>query len=210
MAQEEERKRLASELHDDFGQRTALLEFAVEKLRKNIEQGTGVSEAIDLLRSDVGELARALRESSHRLHPSSLENLGLCAAIAVLVEEHQRVGHAVTMFDRDVPSTLPTQVSTALYRIVQEALHNASKHVPDAPVRVSLIHENGDLRLSIVDAGPGFDVRQARKKDGLGLLSMQERVRSIAGTMTIDSTPEDGTAIKICVPLSEPNQSSTS
>ena len=151
-------------------------------------------------------IANGLRCVSHQLHPSALEDLGLVQALRMLAEEHRRCGRDICLIEpaEELP-LLPSQTKTALYRIAQEALRNAGKHAPRAPMRLvlsaSTARSPGELYLSIEDAGPGFDPRRMRAGGGLGLLSMQERAHAIGGSLELDSSPGEGTRIEVLVPL---------
>lgn len=205
-AQEEERCRVARELHDDLGQQTALLEIEADRLRQLLSQSTGGDAVQGTLSSVVTrsrEIAEGLRGVSHRLHPSALEDLGLQVALRLLVDEHRRCGEDISLVEQGELPPLPLLTKTALYRIVQESLRNARRHAPQAPVRIELrmASASNELRLHIEDAGPGFEVRHVRASGGLGLLSMQERARSLGGSLEIDSAPDQGTRIHVTVPL---------
>lgn len=201
-AQEEERMRLARELHDDFGQRASVLAMhayrALEHFRTKPEETETLLQGIC---DEVSELNQGLREVSHRLHPSVLEDLGLVAALRGLLMDFRGDGNDVSF---RLPDSLPAvspNISTALYRVAQEALRNAQKHAPGAPIHLTLgIHEN-QLELVVRDAGPGFDLGTLRLGAGLGLLSMQERARLLHGTMFLRSQPGEGTVVRVCIPF---------
>jgi PAS domain S-box-containing protein len=202
MAQEEERQHLANELHDDLGQRTAVVEMTVKRLEDDM--GTDAfkhQELLQLLSTQVSDLAHGLRAASHRLHPSVLENLGLSTALRMLVEEQRGQNGEARFIERGASAPLPASHTTALYRIAQEGLRNAAKHALGAPVRLTLIYRETGVELSIEDAGGGFDLGEIQGKRGLGLLSMQERARSIGATFILDSTIGEGTNIRVSVPL---------
>ena len=200
-AQEQERRRLARELHDDFGQRMALLSLNADRALKQIH--TNPRESEDLLRSigeDLSIVNQGLREVSHRLHPSVIEDLGLIAAIQSLAQSYRENGNEVTCWVPEQIPQIPLDTATALYRITQEALRNAQKHAAGAPVHVSLTTQDGSMRLTIRDAGRGFDVAQAANGGGLGLLSMKERARLANAKLLVKSRPEEGTEISVSVP----------
>lgn len=199
--QEDERRRVARELHDDLGQRAALLDLKLERAALLLHETTDAHAGLVALRADVRALGGALRDVSHRLHPAVIEDLGLLAALRALVDEHRGRGADVTLSIRDVPEPLRLDLATALYRIAQEALHNARRHAADAPVRVSLAGTDGELRLLVEDAGPGFDLERVRGRGSLGLLSMQERARLVGGSLLLRTTPGDGTCVAVRVPL---------
>ena len=201
-AQEEERRRVARELHDDLGQRTALLSYDVDRLSGMLSNAPPDAQtAIEQIRARLVELAQGLRQVSHRLHPSILADIGLTAALRSLVDEYQNQGLELSAGIRGIPGDLPLEVSTALYRIAQESLRNVSKHTADVPVRLTLCCQNDQLELRIEDTGAGFDLEQVRANGGLGLLSMQERALSVGGKLMIRSCPGDGTNIMVRVPL---------
>lgn len=220
-AQEEERRRVARELHDDLGQQTALLELEVSRLQAQLAQiPDAAHQTLASLVARSRELSAGLRSVSHRLHPSVLEDLGLQAALRMLAEEHRRCGEDISLIEPGPLPPLRPEATTALYRIAQEALRNARRHAPQAPVRVTLGVFTGpppdpstgpspspgpgpsdELRLCIEDAGPGFD--PTRGPFGLGLVSMKERARSVGGRTEIESAPDEGTRITVRLPLSE-------
>ena len=171
--QEEERRRVARELHDDIGQRAAVLSFAIERLRDqpSVRDVATLQDELGKLITNVSDLAECLRDVAHRLHPSVLEDLGLPTALKSLVDEQREHGQEVTVAIRDLPTDVPLPTALALYRITQEALRNAAKHASGAPVRVKLELIGTDLRLMIEDAGRGFDLRAAQHNGGLGLMS---------------------------------------
>lgn len=200
--QENERRRVARELHDDLGQRAALLDLKLDRAEQLLAGGHDAArDVLAELRADVRGLGGALRDVSRRLHPAALEDLGLLAALRALVDEHRRRGAEVALTLRDVPDALPLDLATALYRVAQEALSNARRHAPGAPVRVSLAGTDSELRLLVEDAGPGFDLERVRGQGGLGLLSMQERARLVGGVLLVRTRPGAGTCIAVRAPL---------
>jgi PAS domain S-box-containing protein len=204
LAYEEERRRLASELHDDLGQQTAVVEFTVKRLRDAIGPGAdGTSALLELLSSQINHLAEKLRTTSHRLHPSMIGNLGLPTALRTLVEEQRLQNAEVSFIEHGILPPLPAATTTALYRIAQESLRNAAKHAKGSPIRVVLSCEAGVVELRVEDAGPGFDLKAVVGKEGLGLLTMQERARSVGATFTIDSAGGEGTSICVRVPIAK-------
>jgi two-component system CheB/CheR fusion protein len=199
-AQEEERRRIARDLHDDLSQRLAVLRFGLGRLRGSLSETSGGE--LDRLDQQVESLARDVRRLSHQLHPAILDDLGLAAALRRLTEEvSESRSKPITFIERDVPEDLPTAVSAALYRVTQEALRNVGKHAAADPIVVSVIGDGDQLQLGIVDSGPGFDVTAVRGRGGLGIISMQERLRLIGGVLHIDSIPGQGTTVLAHVPL---------
>jgi PAS domain S-box-containing protein len=208
-AQEEERRRVARELHDDLNQRSAIAEMQLERIIPLIPaEDERVHHLLRDVRQQISRLSAGLREVSHRLHPAVVEDLGLAAALRSLVDEFRENGFEVTCMAPRVTQDLPIDIATALYRIAQEALRNAFKHARGAPVRVSLEETGRELRLKIEDAGPGFDLNSVRGKGGLGLLSMQERARLAGGSLLLRTRPGDGTLVIVRVPLADPPQPS--
>ena len=201
-AQEEERRRVARELHDDLGQRAAILEFHVDTLKEQLRhEPPAIQDELRAISRRVAELSEALRSVSHSLHPEMLADFGLEPALKSLVFEHCQKGREVSVSVQGLPPDVPFGVALALYRIAQEGLRNWSKHAPDAPARIRLAGNGHELQLSVEDAGPGFDVSKVRQKGGLGLLSMQERARLAGGVLTVQTRPGDGTSVHVRVPL---------
>ena len=206
--QEDERCRLARELHDDLAQRTAILYMQVSQILESLAENAPLAdELLHRIRDHIAMLDRGLRDVSHRLHPSVLQDLGLIPAIRSLVDNFRDSGGEASVRLAERPPNLAPEVATAVYRIAEEALRNVRKHAPGAPVQVSFLAHEDALQLTIRDAGPGFDLAQARACGGLGLLSMQERARFIGGTLCVNTRPGDGACITVRVPL--PRQSPT-
>jgi two-component system, chemotaxis family, CheB/CheR fusion protein len=201
-SQEEERRRVSRELHDDVSQKLAHLELEMERLRQNLpEDSAEVRAALNTLRERTGSLSQSVRTLSHQLHPSILEHLGLAAALKSLVEEFgEREGMLATFRTTSAPDNIPVDVATALYRITQEALRNAAKHAGRTHVKVWLEGTGDGIRLSIRDFGEGFDL-QGTERRGLGFVSMEERARLVGGTLAIESDLGHGTAVTVTVPL---------
>jgi signal transduction histidine kinase len=199
-AQEEERRRLARELHDDISQRLALLEIQLTKLRS-----AELSGPLNVIIGQVSALSQELRDLSHNLHPSVLEHLGLPIGLGCLCEEFDRNnGIGVQFIDRTDGTPIPSPIATTLYRIAQEALRNVAKHAGDARVTMTLWSTPpGEMSLSIHDDGCGFDMSAIGHKAGLGLISMQERIRLVGGTVELHSIPGHGTTVNVRAPWPE-------
>ena len=201
-AQEDERRRIARELHDDFSQRLAGLDIRVTDVRKELpEDAIAAKKRLEELRDDIRLLSTDVRSLSHRLHPSVLDDLGLAVALRTLVKDWE--GVLVFRITENVPEDIPREVSYAIYRIAQEALRNVQKHARGTSVTVTLSMTSGRLRLVIEDRGPGFDLGDRAADRGLGLVSMQERALLVAGQLVIDSKIGRGTRIDVQVPLVE-------
>jgi two-component system, sensor histidine kinase and response regulator len=203
--QEEERRRLSCELHDDLNQKLAVLVMEVDALERQAAAGTRAPAApapragLRALRQRVVELSDDVRGLAYRLHPSILDHLGLAIALQSYVEEFaKREKIRVTFTHRHVPETLPPEISTCLYRVAQEALRNVAKHAKASRVAMSLWLAGQSLHLAVKDAGIGFDPDERR---GLGLVSMEERVRAVNGNLSVRSKPGDGTQVEVQVPV---------
>lgn len=197
-AQDDERSRIARELHDDISQRLAVLKIDLTVLRRFIH-GEGESLAMQAL-TTADAIAKDVRELSHRLHPSRLRLMGLTAAIAGLQAELTRPGVGITFAHEGVPARLPRDVTVSLYRVVQEALHNALKYSEARVITIDLKGSERELALTIADDGVGFDA-DGPAGTGLGLTSMRERVDALGGTVEIRSRPGAGTTLEIRVPV---------
>jgi signal transduction histidine kinase/ActR/RegA family two-component response regulator len=197
-AQEDERALIARELHDDIGQQIALLTIELSLLgrAKLDEAGNLAKETL----SRVQELARSVQNLSHRVHPARLRVLGLIPALEALRDELSRNAIDIRLTHEMVPATLHGDLTLCLFRVVQEALQNALKHSKARNVSVHLTGRRGVLALSIVDDGVGFDVDNA-VGTGLGLISMNERLDAVGGSLEIRSKPGVGTELTIRVPL---------
>ena len=203
VAQETERRRIASELHDDFGQSLALLSVEIDLLRRAPAEPNAQTESlIDAMSAQVKQLSSSIHDLSHQLHPLKLEQLGLVAALRSLCNELNRsAGVHVDFSERDVPESIPHAAAVCLYRIVQEALRNVIKHSGAGHAAVELCGVNGEICLRVQDDGKGFDLNSTAGQDGLGLVSMRERLRAVEGNLVVIAQPNQGTQIVVQVPL---------
>jgi two-component system, chemotaxis family, CheB/CheR fusion protein len=198
--QEEERQRVARELHDDIGQRLSLLEIALQELDAGRREPA--RERLQSVRDQVHSLNFDVRLLSHRLHPAILKDLGLPAALKALVAEFgEREGMPATFSTQDLPESLPEQPSMELYRIAQEALRNIAKHAGKTHAKVTLSGTGNRLQLKVMDFGIGFDGDAEPPSTGLGMISMKERARLAGGAFHVQSSLGDGTVITVEVPL---------
>lgn len=198
-AQEQERTFIARELHDDISQRIALLAVGLEQLKEEVMETGRASHAH--LCQRLFDLGKDVQSLSHRLHSSKLEYLGLTAAARSFCREfsdQERV--QIDFVDEGVPRTLPKEIALCLFRIMQEALHNALKHSGVRHFQVELGAGSEDIHLSVSDSGRGFDPASETASSGLGLTSMRERARMINGELTIESHPNGGTTIHVRAP----------
>jgi signal transduction histidine kinase len=205
-AQEQERIRIARELHDDVCQRLAMLSVKIEKAARYDGYGQlSVAEQLEQIGQQCSSLATDVQAISHELHPSILENLGLTTAVKSYCREvAQQNGVVVELSSGNLPRFLPQDVSLSVFRVVQEALRNAVKYSGQKHIKVCLQENSGQLELEVSDQGVGFDVRDKRKRGGLGLVSMTERISQVNGTFSIDSQLNVGTRIRARVPLAAP------
>lgn len=197
-AQEEERTRIARELHDDFNQRLALLSIGLERLEQSMETHGTCQSHIGDLRRLTQDIASDVHRLSHQLHPAKLEHLGLVAAIKGLCREmSDQYGGHINFHHRDVPSSVAKDAALCLFRVAQEALSNTMKHSGVRKGQLELFGDRGALHLCISDAGAGFDPEVVSDKGHLGLISMQERVHAAGGTIAVESRPSRGTRISV-------------
>ena len=202
-AQEQERSRLARELHDDVGQQITMFALDVDQLCETIpETDADARQQAKHLRDAVTTLASHVTGISHRLHSSRLALLGLAAAAGTLCKEvSSRSGVVVEFTHENVPTRLPADAAINLFRVLQEALSNAVKHSRASRFDVSLRGANSHLELTVRDEGAGFDTEAAMTASGLGLVSMQERLKLVDGWLDIESAPGMGTTVRAQVPL---------
>jgi signal transduction histidine kinase len=201
-AQEEQSKNLARELHDVISQKLAALGIEIDTLGRKPPKSRGELRArVRQLSSRVASLAVALHEISRQLHPAILEDLGLPEALHAECGVFSEVyGNPVAFSAENLPQGLPDGVTLCLYRIAQESLQNIGRHAPGAAVSVHLTAVPGEIRLSVEDTGPGFPPAAARTR-GLGLISMEERVRLVKGRLRVVSRAGKGTRVEVRVPL---------
>jgi PAS domain S-box-containing protein len=202
-AQEEECRRIAREIHDDYNQRLAMLANELEDLAQSIgDSVAGAGPRLDKLWNSVSELGVDLHSLSHRLHSSTLETLGLVAGVRAYCEEFEELQEIRVEFTYvNVPQAIPTDVSLCLFRIAQEGLRNIKRHsgASSAKVRLDFVEEK--LHLSVSDQGRGFNPAARSARDGIGIRSMEERLHFIGGQLEIQSRPMEGTRIDAWVPF---------
>ena len=202
--QEDERRRVARELHDDLNQRLALLSIELEELGLKMPgDREDLSVSVRTLRTRAKEISSEVHRLSHQLHPAKLDHLGLAAGIKSLCEEvsdhHQiEIDFSLSGF----PAVVSPEISLCIYRVAQESLHNITKHSGARTARIALMKTSRAIHLRVSDTGCGFDTGSKRK--GLGLISMTERLRLVSGTINIRSRPMIGTQIDVQVPLEAP------
>ena len=202
-AQEEERTWIARELHDDLGQRMTLLTIEMEQLGQVPPHAAQeVPGRIQELCKQVVDLGRDISAISHRLHSSKLEYLGITAAAGAfcreMAEQHKI---EIDFSSAGIPDNVPREIGLCLFRVLQEALHNAVKYAGVKHFTVGLRGTPEEIRLEVIDAGIGFDPEAAIQSHGLGLISMQERLSLVHGEFLIDSRPGQGARVRARVPL---------
>jgi PAS domain S-box-containing protein len=202
ISQETERTRIARELHDDIGQRLTLMATELELLRQDPELHSKVYDRLAELRDQSSELVSDVQALSHSLHSSKLEYLGVASAMKSFCREfgeHQKM--EIDFQSRDLPDLIPPDISLALFRVFQEALHNSAKHSGVKHVEVRLWGRGKQIELTVQDSGVGFEVEAAKESWGLGLINMQERLKLVNGQFSIESQLSSGTTIHAQVPL---------
>ncbi len=198
---EEEIKRIAYAVHDEAGQLLVAVHLALADVARDLPKPQ--QERFEGITGMLGEVETQLRRYSHELRPRILDDLGWMPAVRFLAEGvSKRYGIPIEV-KTTFTGRLPRAAETALYRTVQEALTNVSKHAKAKSVSVRAWAEGGEVRCAIEDDGIGFDVRAARpdKHRGLGLIGMQERLNAVGGTLSIISARERGTTVSIRLPM---------
>ena len=206
-AQEEERLSVSRELHDDISQKLTALTVQAETLARKTLHAGGLSQ-LDLraLRDRLAAVSDDVRRTAQQLHPSSLEHLGLAPALKSYCADFARKEDIrVRFLARNVPRTVSPEVALNLYRLVQEALSNVAKHSGARSAVVTLSARGDSLRLAVKDTGRGFDPARARTR-GLGLISMDERVRLLKGAFSLQAAPGQGVHIEVRVPFRKRNR----
>jgi two-component system CheB/CheR fusion protein len=202
-AQEEERRRVSRELHDDVGQSMAKLQFDIERLEQSLDPDRKMEKkSLLVIRDTAANLSNDLRRIAYALHPSALDHLGLTVALRAYVREFsKRSGTRAKLTTSGVPSSVPPEVANCFYRVTQEALRNVSKHATGATtVKVELTGTPTRLTLKISDDGPGFEPDDVRGNGGLGLIGIAERTRLIHGDFELAAARGKGTVIAISAP----------
>jgi len=204
MTQEEERKRIARELHDDVNQRIAMLANEVATIEQTADSGSRLRKQLRSLHERVGQLSDDLRRTSHNLHPSALEHFGLVAALESHCSAFSKL-HPIELkfLHSSVPKSIPSEISLCLYRVAQECLNNIAKHSGARKATVAIRGDKDGILLSVSDNGKGFDPGLVADQSGLGIVGIRERIRLVDGTVSISSQPRKGTRIDARVPLAK-------
>jgi PAS domain S-box-containing protein len=203
-AQEQERARIARELHDDINQRLGMLAIEIQQLQQNFpDVPAEVRSRMRDLWKQTSDIATDVQSLSHELHSSKLEYLGIAAAMRGFCKEFgEQQSVEVDFQTHDLPLPLEADISLCLFRVLQEALHNSAKHSGVGRFEVRLWGTSDEVHLTVRDFGIGFDSEVAKESQGLGLVSMEERLKLVNGTLLIESQPKRGTTIHARVPLS--------
>jgi signal transduction histidine kinase len=203
-AQDQERARIARELHSDIDQRIALLAITLEHAKSNVPVSAGdLARQIEEASRQLADVGRDIQALSHRLHSRNLELLGLAVAAKSYCREISDLSSIRVDFRcENVPKDLPWEVSLCLFRVLQEAAQNAIKHSGSQDLQISLKSDGNELELIVRDSGIGFEPEKAIQEQGLGLASMRERVKLVGGELLIDSQLRRGTTVQARVPLS--------
>ena len=202
--QESERRRISRELHDDLNQKIATLCLNISRVKRKLPIAEGeLIQELDGLRESANDLTNEVRKLSHQLHPAVLEHLGLVTALESYIEsfrDEEQIGVQLTAEIGE--ERVPFQTSICLYRVAVEALRNVSRHSEAESAKISLKRFDDALELRVSDSGKGFDVETFRHGGGgLGLISIEERLRLLDGSCEIRSTPQLGTTLIARVPL---------
>ena len=202
-AQEEERKRLNRELHEDLNQQVAALAIGLGRLGRQLPHvDLAVRNEITKLETKTTLLSERMSRLSHELHSSTLEHVGLVAALKLLcIEFSDREKVSVSLDVQGIITDVPAEIALCLYRVTQESLRNIAEHSGAKSARLTLIKTDDALELRIVDRGVGFDPLKAKERRGLGLVSIEERIRLSHGSFEIESHPGSGTELKVSIPF---------
>jgi PAS domain S-box-containing protein len=203
--QEEERARIAGELHDDVSQRLGVLTFQLDHLLQDSRRsGSSFSKPLQSLAAMAHQLCTDIQQLTRHLHPSHVEIAGLVSAISGFCVEYSRQNAFEIDFAYSrIPDSLPQTMKLCLYRVAQEAVYNAQKHSGCRRVRVELSGAPGSIRLCVSDSGKGFESPSGRNGEGLGLVSMTERVKVLGGELRVHSRLGKGTVIEATIPLAK-------
>ncbi|HET7114478.1 MAG TPA: histidine kinase, partial [Pyrinomonadaceae bacterium] len=201
--QESERRRISRELHDDLSQKIATLSVAISRLKRRVPLADAeLITELDELRQQTNSLTNEIRRLSHQLHPAVLEHLGLVTALESYIVNFRDEEQIDVRLTAEIgEERVPFQTSICIYRVAVEALRNVSRHSGATSAAISLKRVNGSLELRVSDSGRGFDVDSFRKGGGLGLVSIEERLRLLQGSCEIHSSSKKGTTLVARVPL---------
>ena len=201
-AQEEERRRISRDLHDDVNQRLALLSLKLQTVQKGLPDSHTVTAMLQEIYEGVADLSDDIRHLAYQYHPSILDDLGLGTALRSLCEDFAKWEGPSVTWEVPVGARKFTQsVATCLYRVAQESLRNVVRHAQASAIHLVLKEDGQGITLSVCDNGKGFVV-DGLFSGGLGFVSMRERARLVGGTLWVDSQPGQGTTVRVSIPLS--------
>lgn len=201
-AQEEERRRVSRELHDDLIQRMGLLAGDLGAIEEELRATDETSQRLHALTARLNALIDSVKRTAYQLHPSVLEHLGLAPALESYCTDFSKQHKIkVTFRQRHVPANIRPPVALSLYRIVQECLGNVAKHSGASQASVTLEGSKEGIRLIIADRGRGFDPALVKGMKGLGFVSIEERVSEMNGSLSVNAEAEKGTRVMVYVPL---------
>jgi PAS domain S-box-containing protein len=202
-AQEQERSRIAGELHDDINQQVAMLAIELQQLERSLPEGLAEGrQKVQALWTKTHVLSTEIQHLSHQLHSAKLQHLGITVALRGLCAEFSEQYKIATDFQfRQVPANLDSNISLSLFRVAQESLHNVAKHSRAKKVRLELVGAGEKIVLRISDDGVGFDSDAPGNQTGIGIVSMSERIRLVGGTLSVCSRPSRGTQVQAAIPL---------
>jgi len=204
-AEERESNRIARELHDDIGQRLALLSNELHEVQQDLPDSFDLRYRIGALREQMEGISTDVHVISHELYSSKLEYLGITGAMRGFCREvSQQQEVEINFTGKDLTTALSPEISLCLYRVLQEALHNAMKHSGAQQFDIDLVEEPDSIHLTVHDSGAGFDPKTAMQGRGLGLTSMQERMKLVNGKLSVASKLGKGTTIHAWVPTLSP------
>ena len=207
-AQEQERTRIGRDLHDDIGQRLALLAVELQQLHENSLILPDVRSRMGELQKQISGIAADIQSLSHELHSAKLQYLGIAGAMRGFCREFGEQQNVEIDFQtHDLPSPVSPDIALCFFRVLQEALHNSAKYSGVRHFEVRLWGTSDEICLTIGDSGVGFDREGAKTSRGLGLISMEERLKLVKGTLSIESQPKRGTTIHARVPLNSESDS---
>lgn len=202
--QDEERRRISRDLHDDVSQRLAVIGLELEAVYGSLRSSSSpFKRQLRAIHKQVVRLSDDLRHLAYQFHQTIVEDLGLVVALQRYVNDFvRRTGIKARFIKRHVPEFLAQDVATCLYRVAQESLGNVAAHAKASHVTLELIGSDDEIRLRVRDSGVGMDVEAVRQRSrGLGLLSMTERVRLLNGSVELRSRPGQGTEMSVRLPL---------
>jgi PAS domain S-box-containing protein len=202
-AQEVERRRIARDLHDDLNQKVAALAITISNIRHHLPAAAqSLSEDLFDLQSRTSQLAHDIRELSHEIHPATLEHAGLVPALTSYAAELKQLeGIDLQLQLPDAFDAIPQDVAICIYRVAQESIRNVLRHSGMRSAQVTLHRAQDQVTLVVRDEGRGFDASRPRDQKGLGLISIEERVRLLNGIVEVESQQGRGTTLQVCIPL---------